>query len=82
MLSVGVAQMDRDEILEKLITRASEIRQFKDWADVLANYADKLATLEDRLSATEMDGLLSVGADFYRTLARAEAYRLNAPKPG
>ncbi|MNW98909.1 hypothetical protein D3C86_283770 [compost metagenome] len=73
--------MDSDEILAKLITRAATVRPFEDWTVVLAKYAEQLTQIETRLTAREMDGLMEAGADFYRTLARAEAYRNNAVKP-
>lgn len=42
---------------------------------MLANYAECLATLEPKLQREEMERLIQAGADFYRTLARAEQYR-------
>ena len=72
--------MDSDEILEKIITRAAGVRAFEDWADVLSNYAVCIAALETKISGNEMNGLINAGADFYRTLARAEAYRITAVK--
>ncbi|WP_332459805.1 DNA-3-methyladenine glycosylase [Achromobacter denitrificans] len=50
-------------------------RSFHDWPEVLANYAECLATLESKLQREEMERLIQAGADFYRTLARAEQYR-------
>ncbi|WP_343499709.1 DNA-3-methyladenine glycosylase [Achromobacter denitrificans] len=50
-------------------------RSFHDWPEVLANYAECLATLEPELQREEMERLIQAGADFYRTLARAEQYR-------
>lgn len=73
--------MDADEILEKMITRAASVRPFEDWAEVLSKYAVCLASIESKISAREMNALVNAGADFYRTLARAEAYRANAMKP-
>ena len=73
--------MDADEILEKMVTRAAAVRPFEDWVEVLSNYAVCLASIESRISAREMNALVNAGADFYRTLARAEAYRVNAVKP-
>lgn len=73
--------MDPDEILEKMITRAGGVRPFEDWADVLSNYAVCLNAIESKVSASELNRLVNAGADFYRTLARAEAYRANATKP-
>lgn len=73
--------MDRDEILEKMITRAAAARRFGDWADVLSNYAACLTKIESTVSLSEMEGLISAGADFYRTLARAEDYRRSSQRP-
>lgn len=73
--------MDPDEILEKMITRAAAMRTFEDWAGVLSKYANCLAAVEPKISEREMNALLNAGADFYRTLARAQAYRANGVKP-
>lgn len=67
--------MLHDEILAKMIVRSAPSRHFDDWADVLSEFAECLADISSRLSAAECDRLVNVGASFYRTLARAEAYR-------
>lgn len=70
-----------DEMLVQMITRAAAVRHFGDWPEVLTNYARCLEIVEPRLTAEEIEGFLNVGADFYRALARAEAYRTNSVRP-
>lgn len=72
--------MDSDELLEKMITRASGTHAFEDWADVLSNYAVCLNAIHSKVSPDDMNRLVNAGADFYRTLARAEAHRKSAVK--
>lgn len=71
--------MDTDEMLSRMIAQASHARPFEDWADVLTRYAACLKDVEAKLDDKELASLLTVGSDFYRTLARAEAYRNNPP---
>ena len=67
--------MDREEMLEKMITRARATRRFDDWLGVITNYAACLEAIESKIDANEMHRLLNAGTDPYRTLARAEACR-------
>ncbi|MDH3063378.1 DNA-3-methyladenine glycosylase [Achromobacter insolitus] len=67
--------MDREELLAQMIATPATDRGFHEWPEVLANYAECLAALQPRLRQEEMERLIRVGADFYRTLARAEQYR-------
>jgi hypothetical protein len=67
--------MNSDEYLAKMILRSTPPRHFGDWADILNEYAFCLEKCSGKLDAEELDRLLDVGAMFYRTLARAEAYR-------
>ena len=67
--------MDREELLAQMIATPATDRDFHEWPEVLANYAECLAALQPRLRQEEMERLIRVGADFYRTLARAEQYR-------
>lgn len=67
--------MDREELLAQMIATPAADRNFQDWPEVLANYAECLAALEPKLERAEMEKLIQAGADFYRTLARAEQYR-------
>lgn len=67
--------MDREELLAQMIATPATDRDFHEWPEVLANYAECLAALQPRLRQVEMERLIRVGADFYRTLARAEQYR-------
>jgi len=74
--------MERDELLVQMISRSAELRNFGDWVDILGKYADCLAQVGTKLAPDEMERFLNVGATFYRTLARAEDYRLNTlPSP-
>lgn len=67
--------MDREELLAQMIATPAVDRSFHDWPEVLANYAECLAALEPKLRDEEVERLIQAGADFYRTLARAEQYR-------
>ncbi len=67
--------MDREELLAQMIATPAADRNFHEWPEVLANYAQCLAQLAPRLRPEELDSLVQAGADFYRTLARAEQYR-------
>ncbi|CAB3892233.1 MULTISPECIES: hypothetical protein [Achromobacter] len=67
--------MESEEMMAKMIARPSTYRHFDDWPDVLARYANCLKRIESKLDPRDLDALLNVGADFYRTLARAEDYR-------
>lgn len=67
--------MDHEELLAQMIATPAADRSFHEWPEVLANYAECLAALQLRLRHEEMEELIRVGADFYRTLARAEQYR-------
>ncbi|AYD67781.1 DNA-3-methyladenine glycosylase [Achromobacter sp. B7] len=67
--------MNSDEILATMILRSPPPLHFGDWADILDEYASCLERCSGKLDAEELDRLLEVGAMFYRTLARAEAYR-------
>jgi hypothetical protein len=67
--------MDREELLAQMIATPAMDRSFHDWPEVLSNFAECLAALQPRLEEEEMERLIRVGADFYRTLARAEQYR-------
>lgn len=67
--------MESEEMVAKMIARPSTYRHFEDWPDVLGRYADCLKRIESKLDHRDLEALLSVGADFYRTLARAEDYR-------
>lgn len=67
--------MESEEMVAAMIARPSTYRRFEDWPDVLMRYAACLKTLEPKLDARDLEALLNVGADFYRTLARAEDYR-------
>lgn len=67
--------MDRDELLARMLATSACDRPLSDWPDVLSDYAGCLAALEDKLTPREMEALIRAGADFYRTLARAEQYR-------
>ncbi len=61
--------------MAQMIATPAADRSFHDWPEVLANYAECLAAIQPRLRREEMDRLIRAGADFYRTLARAEQYR-------
>ncbi|SSW67165.1 hypothetical protein AVE30378_02481 [Achromobacter veterisilvae] len=61
--------------MAQMIATPAADRSFQDWPEVLANYAECLAAIQPRLRREEMDRLIQAGADFYRTLARAEQYR-------
>lgn len=74
--------MNSDEYLAKMILRSTPPRHFGDWADILDQYALCLERCGGKLDAEELDRLLDVGALFYRTLARAEAYRKGIIKDG
>lgn len=67
--------MLRDELLAKMIARSPPVNRFEDWADVLSEFALCVAQISSKLSDSERDRLVGVGAMFYRTLARAEEYR-------
>lgn len=67
--------MHSDEYLAKMILRSTPPRRLGDWANLLNKYAFCLEKCSGKLDAEELDRLLDVGAMFYRTLARAEAYR-------
>ncbi|WP_254598700.1 DNA-3-methyladenine glycosylase [Achromobacter piechaudii] len=67
--------MLEDELLVKMIVRTAPIGKFDDWAEVLAEYAKCVALISPKINQEECDRLLTVGASFYRTLARAENYR-------
>ncbi|KGE00333.1 DNA-3-methyladenine glycosylase [Achromobacter sp. RTa] len=70
--------MDREDLLAQMIATPAIDRSFTDWPEVLSNYAECLAALQSRLDQKDMERLIRVGADFYRTLARAEQYRSNS----
>ncbi|KDC79222.1 hypothetical protein L514_1622 [Bordetella bronchiseptica MBORD635] len=53
----------------------SKALPFGDWADVISSYAAVLVSIEAKLSSDEIADLIASGAQFYRTLARAEEYR-------
>ncbi|AKP90549.1 DNA-3-methyladenine glycosylase [Achromobacter xylosoxidans] len=67
--------MDHDELLARMLATSVSDRQVNDWPEVLADYAQCLAQLQHKLTPREMEALVCAGADFYRTLARAEQYR-------
>lgn len=67
--------MDRDELLARMLATSVSDRPLSDWPEVLSDYAEYLAALNDKLTPREMEALICAGADFYRTLARAEQYR-------
>ncbi|MCV6796572.1 MULTISPECIES: DNA-3-methyladenine glycosylase [Achromobacter] len=67
--------MDGDELLARMLATSVSDRQVTDWPEVLADYAQCVAALRHKLTAREMETLICAGADFYRTLARAEQYR-------
>lgn len=73
--------MDADAMMERMITQRVQARPLGEWPEVLSNYAACLKNIESKVNNEDMNSLLSVGADFYRTLAQAEAYRANAGKP-
>jgi len=70
--------MDTQELVAQMIVRTSPMRRFEDWPEVLAAYAACLETVQHKLTTQEMNDLINLGADFYRTLARAEDYRRGA----
>lgn len=53
----------------------SKALPFADWADVISSYTAVLESIEAKLSYEEVSDLIASGAQFYRTLARAEEYR-------
>lgn len=67
--------MDREDLLARMVATSVSDRHFNDWPDVLSDYAECLLALEKRLAPEELERLIQIGADFYRTLARAEQYR-------
>lgn len=67
--------MDRDELLARMLATSVSDRPLADWPEVLSDYAQSLAALKEKLSPWEIEALVRAGADFYRTLARAEQYR-------
>lgn len=68
--------VNTDEFVSKMIVTAGpENLGFGDWTEVLYAYAAVLERIEARLSEEETLELVSVGGQFYRTLARAEDYR-------
>jgi DNA-binding GntR family transcriptional regulator len=67
--------MDTQELVAQMITRTSGTRRFEDWPEVLAAYAACLDTVQHKLTRQELENFINLGADFYRTLARAEDYR-------
>ncbi|MBD9433267.1 MULTISPECIES: hypothetical protein [Achromobacter] len=73
--------MERDELLAQMVSRSAELSSFGDWVDVLGRFADCLSLVSKRLEPAEVEQLLDVGATFYRTLARAEGYRLSTTLP-
>ncbi|ASC69070.1 Uncharacterised protein [Achromobacter denitrificans] len=71
--------MDREDLLARMLTKSVTLSSFDDWVDILTDYAEHLNSVKDKLSAGDIERFVSVGASFYRTLARAEAYRVNRP---
>ena len=67
--------MDTQELVAQMIIRTSGARSFEDWPEVLAAYAALIETVQYKLTPQEMEDFINLGADFYRTLARAEDYR-------
>ncbi|CAB3743521.1 DNA-3-methyladenine glycosylase [Achromobacter kerstersii] len=67
--------MEREDLLAQMLSRPARSSRFDDWADVLGEFANCLAFSSGKLSQGEIDSFINVGAAFYRTLARAEAYR-------
>ncbi|WBX89131.1 DNA-3-methyladenine glycosylase [Achromobacter mucicolens] len=67
--------IEREDLLAQILSRPAPPSGFDDWADVLGEFADCLAVSSGKLSQGEIDSFIRVGAAFYRTLARAEAYR-------
>ena len=67
--------MDRDELLARMLATPVSDRHLNDWPEVLSDYARCLVDLQGKHSAGDMEMLIGAGADFYRTLARAEQYR-------
>lgn len=67
--------MDEQELMAQMIIRTSGARRFEDWPEVLAAYAACIKAVEGKLTQEEMEDFINLGADFYRTLARAEDYR-------
>lgn len=67
--------MLRDELLAKMVAQPAPYRNFDDWAEVLTELANCIVEIGPELTPEQRERLISVGASFYRTLARAEDYR-------
>lgn len=72
--------MQRDELLAKMIAQPAPYRNFDDWTEVLTELANCIVEISPELTPEQCDRLVSVGASFYRTLARAEDYRRAGPR--
>lgn len=67
--------MDEQELVAQMIIRTSGSRRFEDWPEVLATYAACVKAVKHKLTVDEIERFINSGADFYRTLARAEDCR-------
>lgn len=68
--------VDIDQFVAKMIVKVGpEKLDFADWSEALYAYAAALERIEVKLTEEEMADLIDIGAQFYRTLARAEDYR-------
>jgi len=78
----GEGKMEHDDLLAQMLTRSAHLGDFGDRVDVLGEYACTIHGIRQKLEPEEMERLLDSGAAFYRTLARAEAYRRMSVRPG